>query len=245
MITFFSTTRPFQNHFKIIQTNAIKSWTKFCPPCEIILFGNEEGTKEIANKLNIQHVPKVESNEYGTPLVRGLFYKAQEIAKYNILCYVNADIVLMNDFLPVIKKVHGSYSQFLISGQRWDLNLNTELNFDELDWEKKLRELTIKQGKLHSPSGLDYFCFTPKFWRDIPEFAIGRVRWDNWLIWKTRQLNIPIIDTSSVVFIVHQNHSRDRSGWGKLEYQRNQMLGSGKLFDLRHATIKLKKEDFI
>lgn len=243
MITFFSTTRPFQNHFKIIQTNAIKSWMKFCPPCEIILFGNEEGTKEITNKLNIQHIPEVESNEYGTPLVRGLFYKVQEIAKHNILCYVNADIVLMNGFLPVIKKVHSSYPQFLIIGQRWDLDLNIELDFENFDWQKKLKELTIKQGKLHPPLGADYFIFTKGLWSDIPPFAIARMRWDNWLIWQPVSLKIPVIDASNIIFVVHQNHSRRKDIWNSPEVKYNNELARGKVYGISNATIKLKKKD--
>lgn len=73
MLTPFSIPKPFRGHIGIIQTNAIQSWTLLRPSCEIILFGNEEGTGYIADRFRILHVPEVESNEYGTPLLNSMF----------------------------------------------------------------------------------------------------------------------------------------------------------------------------
>lgn len=52
MITIFSTPKPFRGHFEIIQRNAIQSWLRLRPGCEIILLGNDEGTAE----FNLRHV---------------------------------------------------------------------------------------------------------------------------------------------------------------------------------------------
>jgi len=68
MLTIFSTPKPFRGHIEVIQTNAIKNWLQLRPQCEVILFGSDEGTAEVAARLDTRHVPEVDRNEYGTPL---------------------------------------------------------------------------------------------------------------------------------------------------------------------------------
>ena len=84
MITFFTAPKPFQGHIDIIQRNAIESWLRLRPQCEVILFGDEEGIAEVARELKVRHIPEVARNEYGTPLISSLFEKAQEIARYDV-----------------------------------------------------------------------------------------------------------------------------------------------------------------
>ena len=52
MITLFALPRAFQGHFEVIQRNAITSWARMSPKPEIILFGNEDGTADIARQLS-------------------------------------------------------------------------------------------------------------------------------------------------------------------------------------------------
>ncbi len=99
MLTIFTVPKPFRGHIGVIQTNAIQSWVLLRPECETILFGNEEGTAEVASMFGIRHFPDIERNEYGTPLVSSVFGIAQDIASHQLLCYVNADIMLTSDFL--------------------------------------------------------------------------------------------------------------------------------------------------
>jgi hypothetical protein len=76
MIALFTIPKPFRGHVAVIQRNAIQSWLQLKPACEIILFGDEEGTAEIAGEMAVRHVPEIKRNEYGTPLVNDIFYKA-------------------------------------------------------------------------------------------------------------------------------------------------------------------------
>ena len=85
MFTIFALPKPFRGLNEIIQTNAIQSWKKLNIPCEIILFGDEEGTAEFAVSNGIEHVPEIALNEYGTPLVNTLFSTAQEMAQYGTM----------------------------------------------------------------------------------------------------------------------------------------------------------------
>ena len=242
MLTIFTIPKPFRGHFGVIQTNAIRSWVSLQPACEVILFGNDEGTAELASELGIRHVADVECSEYGTPLVSSIFSIAQDIASHRLMCYVNADIILVSDFLPAVQRVY-KYP-FLIVGQRWDVELKEPVNFKKPKWEPRLRTQVAKYGKLHPRTGIDYFVFPRGLYDYIPPFAIGRGGWDNWLIYRARSLKVPVIDATKAITAIHQNHDYshvpggEATVWGGADRKRNRELtGRGeRAFNLVHAT---------
>jgi len=59
MLTIFATPKAFRGHIDVIQRNAIKSWTLLSINPEIILFGDDEGTPEVAREFGLQHIPAV------------------------------------------------------------------------------------------------------------------------------------------------------------------------------------------
>ena len=113
------------------------------------------------------------------------------------MCYVNADIILLDDFLPALDMVRKK--SFLVVGQRWDLDITGPLDFAGDGWEKALLAGVAEQGKLHGISGIDYFVFPRGLYRDIPPFAVGRTTWDNWLIYRARADKAPVIDATAVI----------------------------------------------
>ena len=94
MLTLFTAPKSFKGHYEIIQINAIQSWLHLRPECEIILLGNDEGTAEVASRFGVLHLPDIESNEYGTPLINSMFSKAQGVARYQLLCYINRQLYI-------------------------------------------------------------------------------------------------------------------------------------------------------
>lgn len=227
MLTLFTIPKPFRGHIAVIQRNAIRSWTLLQPACEILLFGDDEGTAEVAAEFGLRHIPDVARSEYGTPLVNDLFEQAQQRATHDLLCYVNADILLMSDFMAAVRRI--PFRRFLMAGRRWDLDLEQAWDFQP-GWENRLREYTLRYGKLHPPVGIDYFVFTRGLWEDIPPFAIGRTAWDNWLIYEARARGAPLIDATRAVMAVHQNHDYAHvpggfeEAWKGPEAERNRAL---------------------
>ena len=138
MITFFAIPKPFKGHFDVIQRNAIKSWLRLRPSCEIFLFGNDPSVADVAREFGIKHSSEIVCNSYGTPLISDIFEKAQRLAEHRLLCYLNADIILLNDFLEAAQRI--TFKRFLMVGRRWDIHVNQPLDFDRSDWEIKLRE---------------------------------------------------------------------------------------------------------
>jgi len=242
MLTIFTTSKPFRGHIGVIQTNAIHSWLLLHPELEVILFGSEEGTAKVASKFGIRYIAEVECSQYGTPLVSSMFGIAQNIAKYQLMCYVNADIIFMGDFLPAVQRI--DKYPFLMVGQRWDVELNRLLNFDDAQWESQLQAHVAEHGKLHAKSGIDYFVFSRGLYNDIPPLAVGRTGWDNWLVYQARFLKVPVIDATKAITAVHQNHdySHVPNGgtvvWKGPEAMQNlELTGWGEhTFTLEHAT---------
>jgi len=204
MLTIFTVPKPFVGHIKIIQRNAIQSWLKLSINCEIILFGDEIGVAQIAKEFNIRHISKISLNKFGTPLINEVFLKAQKVAQYQRLVYINADIILMSDFIQAVQYIDNPL--FIMAGRRWDIEVKEEINFNEIDWENKLHSRIVKDGKFHGFSGIDYFVFPRGLLINLPPFAVGRPGWDNWLIYHAHSINVPVIDASDVITVIHQNH---------------------------------------
>jgi hypothetical protein len=215
MLTIFSLPKAFRGHIDTIQRNAICSWRLLDPQLQIILFGSEWGTREVARELQIDHVPGVCCNDYGTPLVSDLFTKAQERAEHNILCFVNTDVIFMRDFLVATKSLFDLNSFFLMVGECYDLDVKTRLEFDGNLWEENLRTLVLACGMLRGKLAMDYFVFPSGLFDIISPFAIGRSRYDNWFIWKALKSGAMVINATDSVCTIHQKHDYSHVSGGK------------------------------
>ncbi|NJP08452.1 MAG: hypothetical protein HC866_02400 [Leptolyngbyaceae cyanobacterium RU_5_1] len=231
MLTLFAIPKSFRGHIDIIQRNAIRSWTLLRPQPEVILLGDDEGTADVAQEFNLKHIPEIERNEYGTPLMSSMFKCAQQLGQGTLFAYVNADIVLMDDFMQGVQQV--PFKQFMLTGQRWNLDVTEAIAFDST-WEQRLHDRVAQSGNLEGPQAMDYFVFSRNTYTEIPPFAIGRLCWDNWMLYRALSLNIPLIDATGAITVVHQNHDYNHHPQGKQgvffgqEAERNLQLLGGK-----------------
>lgn len=218
LITLFSAPKPFINpHIAMIQRNAIKSWT-LLPDVDVILLGEEEGLAEAARELGVKHIAHVERNANGVPLISSMFKLARENSNSDLLCIINADMILMPDFVEAAMKVKGQRSEFVLLSQRWDYDIEKPIDFGE-GWQSRLGEDVRKQNQLHRPAGSDFFLFPRSCYMDVPSFIIGRSGWDNWMIYKARKENWAVIDCTPSIMIVHQNHDYSHLPEGKSHYE--------------------------
>jgi len=222
-ITLFSAPKPFTDpHIAMIQRNALKSWT-LLPDVEVILLGEETGLAEAARELGTRYIPNVKCNDNGTPLISSMFQLARENSNSDLLCIINADMILLPDF---VEAAMGSRSlllekrqqKFVLLSQRWDLDITQPIEFTE-GWQNRLRSTVHGQGSLHRPAGSDYFLFSKSCYTDVPDFTIGRAGWDNWMIYKARKEGWTVIDCTPSVMIVHQNHDYSHLPGGKPHYE--------------------------
>jgi hypothetical protein len=205
-LTVFTAPKPFTNpHINNIQRNAIQSWIHLGSEVEVLLMGNEQGMAEVASEFNVRHFAEVKCSEEGTPYINSMFDFARESTDAPYLAILNADIMLMPDFLEAAKQVGSLADKFLFLGRRYDLEVEKELDFSP-GWDARLREEVDRNGTLHGPVGSDYFLVPRDLLTDMPEFAIGRSGWDNWTIYHAVKSGWPVVDVTRSAMIVHQNH---------------------------------------
>jgi len=212
-ITIFATPKKFDGHVGIIQRNALTSWTRIQPKLEVILFGTEPGTAELAAEIGVRHVAAVKCNEWGTPLVSDLFAQAEQLGSGSVVCYANADIILFDDFAEAISRIAVSSKRFLMVGRRTDLDVREPLDFRE-GWAESIANRARGEGKVQIARSIDYFAFSRGLYPAMPPLAIGRFWWDNWLLWKARALDADVVDASKAVLAIHQNHDYSHTTYG-------------------------------
>jgi hypothetical protein len=208
-MTFITTFKPFKPPFDTIQLNALKSWLRFCPPCEVVVVGAEEGVEEAIGRMpNVTLVPVVKRSANGAPLLDDFIKRGESVARHELICLVNGDIIIADDILRVVKAVKKRFSnKFLLTTRRYD-TIITELINDNLHEKiKSIRDQIITTYSGRKPKGTDLFVFGKGLFDDIPPFAIGRLVWSRWLIYKGLSLGIPVIDATDVLTVIHQQHS--------------------------------------
>jgi hypothetical protein len=246
LLSIFSSPKPFTNpHIATIQRNAIRSWSALGPEVEVLLLGDEAGQAETAAELGVRCLPEVECNDQGTPLVSSMFNLARQNSSAPLLCCVNADILLLPEIISMSLRAHAQAKEFLMVGQRWDLEVLEAWDFSQ-GWDERLRQAARQHGRLHKATGSDYFIFPRECFADMPKFAIGRAGWDNWMIYAGRSAGWPVIDASDAIMIIHQNHDYSHLPGGQPHYKlpetfENVRIGGGKraVFELPDASHRL------
>ncbi len=250
MLTLFTTAKPFLGHSGVIQRNALRSWVRLCADVEVILFGDEEGAAEIAGELGIRHEPSVERNARGTKRLDAMFARAQTVARHDVLCYVNCDIILTAGFLAALECVKAAHTRFLMVGRRWDTDVEVALDFAAVDWGARVKRLALERGVQQPGWSVDYFAFRRGLYAEVPALVVGRVWWDHWLVWKARDAGADVVDASRVVTAIHQNHNYGyhpagaHGVWNDEQARQNFALAGGRehLFTIDDATHILEDE---
>lgn len=206
-LTLFTTCKPFVGRAAVIQRNALRSWKKLCPPCDVLVFGEESRADESWGELGFYCIPEIARNDFGTPLINTMFKQASSLAKHELLCYVNADIMLTRDVLSAAQTVSERFDKFLLIARRWNADVDVEWDDQMADWDLDLRRYAAMHGVLEPPDGgTDLFIFRRGTLVNLPPFAIGRSRCDSLLILEARRRGIPVIDATAVLTSLHQNH---------------------------------------
>lgn len=198
----FTVPKPFIGKFRIIQENAIDSWLSISPKPKIILIGDEFGVSNIAKRKHLIQIKKIKKNIKGTPLLNNIFSQVQKDFKDKVFMYINTDIILLKSPNNCIEILRKRFDRFLAVGKRYEMNVEKRMDIKSI-------KNTIKNAHLKQKgnSWMDYFIFTNGVFNTIPPFALGKTFWDKWLIWHALQKNIPTIDITDQLDLVHQTHS--------------------------------------
>jgi hypothetical protein len=243
-LTIFTAPKPFSDpHISLIQRNALQSWLHLGDEVSVIMVGDEPGMAEFASETGVTHLTEVERNASGTPLVSSIFSMARQASTSPLLAYLNGDILLTSQFVDIASEVYCQVKQFLVVGQRYDLDVQQAIDFSP-GWEGQLIAQVHTSGKLHPPAGSDYFIFPRMCFTHLPDFAIGRAGWDNWMIYDARSLQLPVIDASASIIAVHQEHDYAHLPGGQPHYRLPESSENTRLAGGRRAIFHLEDADY-
>ena len=249
MLTLFSTAKAFRGQFDVIQRNALASWTHLGVETDVILFGDDPGAAQVCEQLGIRHVPDVAVNEFGTPLLSDMFQQAQELGRGETCCFINADIILLPEFVSAVEAIANWSADYFVVGRRTDIDVDVVLDFSD-GWDAMLRDVAAREGELMPEVWIDFFVFPRGRLVDIPQFAIGRTGYDNWLIWYASQLGLKVVDITPTVSVIHQRHDYSHGGgktavWeGAEAHRQRSMLGHWThMHAVSHARFMLEAEE--
>lgn len=235
MITILAVPLPMEGPDRIAQRNAVGSWVRLAPQPEVILLGAEEGVAEYAKEVDVRHIPDVGVNDLGNLDISSVFEIGQQNATYDIVAFLDCDVILLGDFVDTVMDIAKRYKQFLLVGYRRDLTDVGELSFSP-GWEHRVQEAFESRGRtFHKAGGSDYFIFRQGFFDDMPPFSIGAGHWDGWLMWYAlEKRGVPLIDCTDAIYAIHQHH-KHRGFRGRRGERENLALCDGNMCWLKDA----------
>ena len=238
LVTLFALPKPFEDQLTIrIQKNAIRSWTQLSPAVEVILFGNDYGIEEAAEELGVRYGGPIRRNRFGTPLLSDAFRRVHELADSPGLMYTNSDVIFRNDLLTAAERIltRSDFPQFVAFGQRHDLQIDRILDLSQESDRMWLQQQFAVTARRSPVVCKEYFLFPRGIYESIPDFAVGRGNWDNWMIYHARKRDIPVINATRSIVALHQYHNYRHLKTSRLgcyvncpEARENQRLAGGR-----------------
>ena len=206
LLTLYTWPKSFaDDHIARIQRNAVRSWLLLDPkPC-ILVFGDEPGVKEYCDEFGLTRVSEAMEVIDGTVRIRDMAVVAETLSATRFYCFINADIILTNSLIQALPAISSTFERFLLGASPWNVNITEDLRY-EPGWEEVLEKRARGENDLRPRVSSDFFLYPKGYLASAPDLIIGRPYIDNGLMWYTRKRGDPLIDASTGVFTVHQNH---------------------------------------
>ena len=200
-----------------IHRNTIRNWGLLSPDVLPVLFIDLKAPSAIVDytrksKWHILPVPRM--SESGIPILCHMFLEVQRLFNTTFYAYANSDILFdrnLTDTIHELIRLKKNLTNILIVGQR----RNWKINWKQNVWNLQEIGHYAKSAKLLSTYAQDYFISTRNGypWSTIPDFVVGRIAYDSWLVVTALKRGIPLVDASGTITALHQTDSRwDREG---------------------------------
>ena len=207
-----------------VQFRALLSWLHLTPAPKIVLLGNDSTFHQLAQKhpSRISVEPALDVNFYGVPLFHSIVARAQA-ANSDMSMIINGDIILLNDIMIALEKVHGTFNHWVVTAARWDVDESFPYSFNPSMWtsaggrsgaaiEKEVRRYVQTHGSLHTYGGVDLWVWNnspaPLYQGAMPPFSFGRGKYDNWMTHEMVAAGVrDVVDVSEAVTAIHVKHS--------------------------------------
>ena len=207
LITLFTT-------FKVAQLNAstyrntIRNWGLLAPYVRPVLYCTvgDDCLTEFARMHGwaVYESPRVGKRDL--PILRSMFLHAQSINRTTpFYGYANSDILFDRNLVSTLEALKNNsygFKQLLVIGRRVNYQFKRNHEIHDLTSINQY----VRNGTLFQVSAQDYFISTHSGypWDSIPDFVVGRIGYDNWLVATAVQRNISVVDATPTLSALHQ-----------------------------------------
>lgn len=245
LLTLFTAPKSFENpHINTIQRNMLRNWQALGDEVAVAVIGEDPGVAEVCAEYGITYLPDVRTNAKGTPLISSIFELGRSLNESPFLAYANADILFLPDLVEAVHRLSQDTGSFLAIGQRYDTDITETLDFTG-DWPEVLRRLVAERGRLHGQAGSDYFIYPRACFKDIPDFAVGRAGWDNWMLYEARRQGWKLVDATPSITAIHENHDYAHLPGGVIHFRQPESSVNVKLAGGRRSIFNATDSRFL
>ncbi|WAR13380.1 hypothetical protein MAR_027560 [Mya arenaria] len=208
----------------------LRNWARLKPEVNPVLFIDDGYDATVAQRLGwkTHRIPKSSIN--GLPVLKDMFKVIKDTYKSTFYGYANSDILFTSNLVETL--VHVYYDSFysdnttLVTGMRTNIVNLTE---EEFSTQTTLLNAVSTRGQLYMTSAEDYFIYAAEYsWSDMPEFVVGLIAYDNWLVLNSRYREDHVIDASRTVTAAHhtvrepdyQSHFRENAQYNKVLFRK-------------------------
>ena len=207
LITLFTTFRNAEAKAATYR-NTIRNWGLLAPYVRPVLYYTvgDDYLTEFARMHGwaVYKCPRVGKRDL--PILRSMFLHAQSINRTTTFYgYANSDILFDRNLVSTLEGLKNDsyrFKQLLVIGTR--VNYQFKQNHE-------IHSLTsiyqyVRNGTLFNQNAQDYFISTHSGypWDSIPDFVVGRVGYDNWLVATAVRRNISVVDATPTLSALHQ-----------------------------------------
>ena len=188
--------------------NTIRNWGLLAPYVRPVLYYTvgDDCLIEFARMHGwvVYECPRLGNSKL--PILRSMFLHAQSINRTSLFYgYANSDILFDRNLvstLEALKNDSDRFKQLLVIGRR--VNYQFKRNHE-------IHNLTsiyqyVRNGALFQINAQDYFISTHSGypWDSIPDFVVGRIGYDNWIVATALQRNVSVVDATPTLSALHQ-----------------------------------------
>ena len=207
VLTLFTTFEESYNK-TYIHKNVLRNWGLLSPDVIPVLFTDinvSSSVVEFARQRKWYIFPAPKRSEGGIPILRHMFLEVQQLFDTPFYGYANADILFdrrLTDTIHGLIRLKKNLTNLLVVGRRRNWQVKWQQNVTGLEEIGK----NAKFAPLFLPSALDYFISTRDGypWSNIPDFVVGRVKYDIWIMVTALKWGIPMVDATMTITALHQ-----------------------------------------
>ena len=211
ILTIFTTFKDSYNK-SYIYKNTIRNWGLMSPDVIPVLFtdmNESSSVVEYARQMKWHIFPVPKRSDGGIPILRHMFLEAQRLFDTPFYGYANGDILFdrgLPDTIHGLIRLKKNLTNVLVVGQRKNWNIKWQQNVTALEEIGQY----AKSARLFMACAQDYFISTRNGypWSTIPDFVVGRVAYDNWLVVTALTRKIPLVDATRTLTALHQTDAK-------------------------------------